>query len=132
MPVNSMKDNSSQEYDSFELDDPELLQFLDDAEVNSRKRPRSVSPDILEPAAQRLPTHPSAAGQAYLDAETYGASRFGELGQYMRRKRAKLQIQNAHIDERDDEEGGVVERSRIFQGLAIYVCVDIRRRAHES
>lgn len=124
--MTSMKDNSSQEYDSFELDDPELLQFLDDAEAKSRKRPRSISPDTHEPATQRLPTHPPAAGQAYLDTETYGASRFGELGQYMRRKRAKLQIQNAHINERDDGEGGeMIERSRIFQGLAIYVCVDI-------
>ena len=48
------------------------------------------------------------------DEAVYGASRFGDFGQYMRRKRAKLQIQNADISEG-------TQRSRLFKGLAIYV-----------
>jgi hypothetical protein len=54
------------------------------------------------------------------DQETYGASTFGGFGQYMRRKRAKLQIQNAQMDDTDDKSS---EKSRIFQGIAIYVRV---------
>ncbi|KAF7794734.1 hypothetical protein EIP86_005872 [Pleurotus ostreatoroseus] len=54
----------------------------------------------------------------YLDSHTYGASRFGEFGEYMSRKRAKLQIQNTEMDE-DGEE--IVQKSRIFQGLEIYI-----------
>jgi DNA repair protein REV1 len=53
--------------------------------------------------------------------DTYGASRFGEFGNYMRRKRAKLQIQNDQMlgSSKDDASGEI--RSRIFQGIAIYV-----------
>ena len=52
------------------------------------------------------------------DEETYGAASFGGFGQYMRRKRAKLQIQNAQMDDTGDKSS---EKSRIFQGIAIYV-----------
>lgn len=52
------------------------------------------------------------------DEETYGASTFGGFAQYMRRKRAKLQIQNAEMDDTDEKSS---EKSRIFQGTAIYV-----------
>ncbi|KAI0696583.1 DNA repair protein [Cerioporus squamosus] len=55
-----------------------------------------------------------------LNSHTYGASRFGEFGEYMARKRAKLQIQNAEIEE-DEDEDGEAPRSRIFQGLQIYI-----------
>lgn len=58
------------------------------------------------------------AKAGYLTPETYGASKFGDWGQYMSRKRAKLQVQNTEIDE-DSEE--VVQKSRIFRGLEIYV-----------
>ena len=52
------------------------------------------------------------------DEETYGASSFGGYGQYMRRKRAKLQIQNAQIDSADET---LRNKSRIFRDIAIYV-----------
>lgn len=39
----------------------------------------------------------------------------------MRRKRAKLQIQNGEIDAEGDGEGGASAKSRIFRGLAIYI-----------
>ncbi|THG97509.1 hypothetical protein EW026_g4505 [Hermanssonia centrifuga] len=54
---------------------------------------------------------------SYMSSNTYGASRFGEFGEYMSRKRAKLQIQNAEMDGDD----GAVESSRIFRGLQIYI-----------
>jgi DNA repair protein REV1 len=50
------------------------------------------------------------------DNDIYGASRFGDYGEYMRRKRAKLQIQNAALRDIDDVHGG-----GIFRGLSIYV-----------
>jgi DNA repair protein REV1 len=52
------------------------------------------------------------------DEETYGASSFGGYGQYMRRKRAKLQIQNVQMDDSGDK---LPDKSRIFRGIAIYV-----------
>ncbi|KAF9234509.1 hypothetical protein BU15DRAFT_89977 [Melanogaster broomeanus] len=48
--------------------------------------------------------------------EIYGASRFGDFGEYMRRKRAKLQIQNADLETDSNE-----EKSNIFKGLSVYV-----------
>jgi DNA repair protein REV1 len=45
----------------------------------------------------------------------YGASRFGEFGEYMRRKRAKLQIQNQALEDKASTSRG------IFEGVAIYV-----------
>ncbi|KAI0668358.1 DNA repair protein [Trametes maxima] len=59
-----------------------------------------------------------SSNASYLESHTYGASRFGEFGEYMTRKRAKLQIQNAEMDV--DEENPV-QRSRIFHGLQIYI-----------
>ena len=47
--------------------------------------------------------------------DTYGASHFGGRGQYVRRKRAKLQIKN-----QDLEESGTND-VKIFGGLSIYV-----------
>jgi DNA repair protein REV1 len=52
------------------------------------------------------------------DQDIYGAASFGEFGEYMRRKRAKLQIQNSHLAEAGDKSS---EKSEIFKGLAIYV-----------
>jgi DNA repair protein REV1 len=45
--------------------------------------------------------------------DIYGASSFGDYGEYMSRKRAKLQIQNANM---------VDLKSTIFEGIEIYVC----------
>jgi hypothetical protein len=51
--------------------------------------------------------------------DTYAASRFGGIGDFMRRKRAKLQIQNADIREGASPGGAC----RLFNGLSIYVRV---------
>ncbi|TFK40634.1 hypothetical protein BDQ12DRAFT_679787 [Crucibulum laeve] len=49
--------------------------------------------------------------------DTYAPTRFGEFGDYMRKKRAKLQIQNAQLAVL----GGDDEGSQIFRGIAIYI-----------
>ena len=59
-------------------------------------------------------------GDSYLDGHTYGASRFGEFGEYMTRKRAKLQVQNAEIEPEEDDGASA---SKLFSGLQIYVRV---------
>ncbi|OBZ75554.1 DNA repair protein rev1 [Grifola frondosa] len=55
---------------------------------------------------------------SYMSSYTYGASHFGDYGEYMSRKRAKLQLQNAEMDVKD---GGSEARGRIFHGLQIYI-----------
>ena len=79
----------------------------------ARKRFRSGSVNDT-PEAQGQ----SISGIRDADSDTYAASRFGHFGEYMRRKRAKLQIQNAHWEDQD-------HCKQIFRGLAIYVCPNI-------
>lgn len=57
---------------------------------------------------------------SYLSSDTYGASRFGDFGEYMHRKRQKLQIQNSAMD----DSGPNSQSFNLFQGLQIYVSVD--------
>ncbi|KAH7318839.1 hypothetical protein B0J17DRAFT_711096 [Rhizoctonia solani] len=49
--------------------------------------------------------------------DTYHASKFGEFGDYFRRKRAKLQNQNADLSTQDNR----LSESSIFKLLAIYI-----------
>jgi len=72
------------------------------------KRKRSLSPEPV----------PHNHHQITAPDDTYGASTFGGFGDYMRRKRAKLQVQNEHMTE--DEQSGPKTQG-IFHGLAIYV-----------
>ncbi|KAF8652221.1 hypothetical protein AX16_004499 [Volvariella volvacea WC 439] len=81
------------------------------------KRKRSLSPELRsvspEQALQEKIQKPAA--KVYDDSgDVYGAAHFGEFGEYMQRKRAKLQIQNAEIAEAGSQ-------SKIFEGLSIYV-----------
>lgn len=86
------------------------------AQSRYRKRARSVS-SIDEPV--HSPTNsPTGLSSSHLVSDTYGASRFGEFGEYMRRKRAKLQIQNAEIG---DSQRGKAPGSELFKGLSIHV-----------
>ena len=88
------------------------------------KRPRSPDDDYYSDDGAQYHANLKAVdavnedGESYLDGHTYGASRFGEFGEYMARKRAKLQVQNAEI-EGEDEDGGT--KSTLFKGLQIYV-----------
>ncbi|KAL1718502.1 hypothetical protein EV715DRAFT_201040 [Schizophyllum commune] len=70
------------------------------ATANPLKRPRTDS----EPEDSQVVTND--------DDDTYAPSKFDGFGDYMRRKRAKLQIQNAEFDS---------EAPKIFKDLAIYI-----------
>ena len=61
-------------------------------------------------------THDEVAGD-YLNSRVYGAATFGDFGEYMVRKRAKLQVQNQTLT----SSSGLKISSKIFQGVGIYV-----------
>ncbi|KAF8638896.1 hypothetical protein AX17_001947 [Amanita inopinata Kibby_2008] len=61
-------------------------------------------------------TSPRFLGEEEDDEHIYGASHFGAFGEYMQRKRAKLQIQNAAL-----AQSNAVENSGIFKGLSIHI-----------
>ncbi|KAH9842469.1 DNA repair protein [Rhodofomes roseus] len=130
---------SSDYYDN----DPEFLKALNEAVIDiddQQTAPsRRTPPPTERPTPARLPSSKRArtpdsdeegvnyhgvlgsvgAGghnTTYLDSHTYGAARFGEFGEYMARKRAKLQVQNAEMD--TDEADATL---RIFKGLQIYI-----------
>lgn len=104
--------NSSAYYES---DDPEFLAALQTAVL-----PGDVPGDVEVKDAD-IDERPPPCSQPSLkrrldsdvDDDTYGPSKFGGFGEYMRRKRAKLQVQNTAIGSGSDQ--------RIFDGLAIYV-----------
>lgn len=86
------------------------------AQSRYRKRAHSVSSND-EPA--HSPTDsPTGISTSYLDPDTYGASRFGDFGEYMRRKRAKLQMQNAEMG---DTPRGKGSGRQLFKGLSIHI-----------
>ena len=104
-----------------EDDEPPLPQLESPTPAQSRykKRAYSVSSDDEHPAlAYSEAGSPNRISGSYLDSDTYGASRFGGFGEYMRRKRAKLQIQNAEIG---DISGAGTSKSKLFNGLSIHV-----------
>ncbi|KAG1868894.1 hypothetical protein C8R48DRAFT_747200 [Suillus tomentosus] len=117
---------STDSSDLFGPDDPEFLEALRnavlpgdqitapsaDTESLSRKRHRDESDEQqVETTSHGTLTHRLRDTED--DPEIYGASRFGHYGEYMHRKRAKLQIQNADI--------GVGTTTKIFSGLSIYI-----------
>ena len=81
------------------------------------KRKRSLTP--LQGAPDGINRDENI--QVSPEDDTYGAATFGEFGEYMRRKRAKLQIQNAQILAADKTGGMEGITSQIFKGVAIYV-----------
>ncbi|KAJ8699295.1 deoxycytidyl transferase [Pleurotus ostreatus] len=104
--------NSSAYYES---DDSEFLAALQTAVL-----PGDVPGDI-EVKDVVIDERPPPCSQPSLkrrldsdvDDDTYGPSKFGGFSEYMRRKRAKLQVQNTAIGSASDQ--------RIFDGLAIYI-----------
>ncbi|KAF4609103.1 deoxycytidyl transferase [Pleurotus pulmonarius] len=104
--------NSSAYYES---DDPEFLVALQTAVL-----PGDV-PEDVELKDVHVDEQPPPCSQPSLkrrldsdvDDDTYGPSKFGGFGDYMRRKRAKLQVQNIAIGSGVDQ--------KIFKSLAIYI-----------
>ncbi|KAJ7084799.1 hypothetical protein B0H15DRAFT_783559, partial [Mycena belliarum] len=112
-PLVKSGSNSS---DYFEDDDPAFLEALD-ATVLPGDIPatrESDSDDLEPPPPAQVSLKRRHAEPDPVDEATYGASRFGEFGEYMQRKRAKLQIQNSEINT-------TIAQSHIFKGIAIYV-----------
>src|SRR6267154_631995 len=90
------------------------------AQSRYKKRAYSESSDDEHPEQAYSPVHsPDRGTSSYLDSETYGSSRFGDFGEYMRRKRAKLQIQNAEM--RGSTPKVIAPTSKLFSGLSIHV-----------
>lgn len=61
--------------------------------------------------------HNEQKSQYLKDETTYGAASFGGFGEYMARKRAKLQIQNAELDVSED----MSTKGKLFTGLQIHI-----------
>jgi DNA repair protein REV1 len=130
MDLDPQVPSSNPSSDLFGSDDTDFLEALSNAVLpgdvqppeSSLKRPRSPQP---EPTAQSrvlplLPIVDHDNPESQVDQDIYGPSRFGQYGEYMRRKRAKLQIQNTYL-EQDGVDEVTGSRSQIFRGMAIYV-----------
>ncbi|KAF8839868.1 DNA repair protein [Paxillus ammoniavirescens] len=80
---------------------------------HKRKRSQSQNSENLVDLSEYTDTtkQQNASGG---NEDIYGVSRFGHWGEYMRRKRAKLQIQNASLDFNE-------RRSNIFKDISVYV-----------
>lgn len=89
-------------------------QLVDSEAKAKAKRSRSPS-ESPEDRGQPSKTTLHRLNGPENDTEIYGASHFGEWGEYMQRKRAKLQIQNTSL------EGPSDAKSDIFRGLSIYI-----------
>lgn len=146
MPV-QLATNDSTSSDYFEPEDPDFIDALQatvlpgdivaaDPQPSAQEQAESEWAQVIEAGqpSESLKRSHSVMNEEGTDNmaqensegstdDTYGASRFGGFGDYMRRKRAKLQIQNAHMSDnaKDGDAPGEI-RSRIFKGIAIYVC----------
>ncbi|KAJ7030391.1 hypothetical protein C8F04DRAFT_1222377 [Mycena alexandri] len=112
-----------QSSDYFDDEDPAFLNALDATvlpgdlpSAKSKSNSESDSEDLEPPP----PGQPSLKRRLYaangpdpVDEGVYGPSEFGGFGQYMKRKRAKLQIQNSEIKTAAD--------TQIFRGISVYV-----------
>ncbi|EIW85594.1 DNA repair protein [Coniophora puteana RWD-64-598 SS2] len=132
----SASNSSSALYDP---DDPEFLEILQSAVLSGDDIPQTTAgndgkgsdgvskkSNPAEPVKTRGKKREREEGDTHAGGrdvitfddgtEVYGEAHFGNFGEYMRRKRAKLQIQNAQMIGKKD---GV--KSGIFTGIAIYV-----------
>lgn len=104
-----MNDTQSSDLFGNDEEDEEFLEALMDMPVDS---PSRALPPKRKRSSSPIPaTLPSGADY---DEAVYGSTKFGDWGDYMRKKRAKLQIQNS------------VATTGIFKGLAIHVGRGIR------
>ncbi|KAF9480856.1 hypothetical protein BDN70DRAFT_931346 [Pholiota conissans] len=89
-------------------------QNLEPGSDHQKSQDEFEPPPPAQPSKRRRSPTPEKDERVNSDDEVYGVAHYGNFGEYMRRKRAKLQIQNAQIGGRDDN-------PKIFEGLAIYV-----------
>ena len=133
MEPQASQSNSS---DYFEDEDPQFLEALGTAvlpgdlpnepDPEEEESQELALPPPFQPSVKRRYSHTSLDEEKndselnVIENDTYGASRFGGFGEYMGRKRAKLQIQNAELKQPSETDD--VAKSQIFKGIAIYVC----------
>ena len=127
MPSPHTNNPQSQESSSdwFSSDPGVYVQALDEFEQSlAQQDPQPYADEEHEIQIQEIQSpstpHKRTHGEVTvddLDSHTYGASTFGGFGEYMARKRAKLQIQNQTIPSGSELETA----SRIFRGIRIYV-----------
>ena len=148
MELQASQSNSS---DYFEEEDSQFLEALGRAvlpgDLPNEPDPEEESqelalPPASQPSLKRRHSHTLLYEEKndselnVIENDTYGASRFGGFGDYMRRKRAKLQIQNAELEQPSTTDD--MAKSQIFKGIAIYVspsytkCVDAILRVNRS
>jgi len=129
MPSSHPNKPQSQEQSSdwFSSDPAVYVQALDEFEQSLIQQDRQQSDNEQETRIQEaqppLMVHKRTHGEVtgdYLNSHTYGAATFGDFGEYMARKRAKLQVQNQTLTSDPELE----TTSKIFQGIGIYVCGD--------
>ncbi|KAF5373889.1 hypothetical protein D9758_000797 [Tetrapyrgos nigripes] len=102
--------NSSDYY--FEPDDPAFLETLQNTVL-----PGDLPVDATKALQQAQPLKRSYRESEDDRGDVYGAAHFGDFGEYMRRKRAKLQLQNAGIAGDETLE----QAPQIFKGISIYI-----------
>lgn len=127
--------SQSNSSDYFEDEDSQFLETLAttilpgdlplDIKDNDREESQEFElPPPSQPSVKRRYSHilsdeeKNSSEQNIIDNDTYGASHFGGFGEYMRKKRAKLQIQNAELEQPSATAVGV--KSHIFKGITIY------------
>ncbi|KAJ6531915.1 hypothetical protein B0H19DRAFT_1273095 [Mycena capillaripes] len=100
----------------FKEEDPAFLNALDatvlPGDVPADNKSDSDDPEPPPPGQSSLKRR-RYDGPEPVDEVIYGPSGFGEFGQYMNRKRAKLQIQNSEIT--------TTAETQIFKGISVYV-----------
>ena len=122
MPSSHTNKPQSQEPSSdwFSSDPAVYLQALDEFEQSLAqqidKEQEIEIQEVQPPPTLHKRTHAEVTGD-YLNSHTYGAATFGGFGEYMARKRAKLQVQNQTLTSESELEIA----SKIFQGIGIYV-----------
>ncbi|KAG9010517.1 deoxycytidyl transferase [Tulasnella sp. JGI-2019a] len=100
--------STSDAYD-IDLDNAHLPMEDDDEDPD-------VNPALFTRQRRPTPERPNAQNESYV----YGAANFGGFGEYMFRKRAKLQFQNQDLSNEGESKGAGRNRT-IFKGVAIYV-----------
>lgn len=127
--------SQSNSSDYFEDEDSQFLEALGTAvlpgdlpnepDPEEEESQELALPPPFQPSVKRRYSHTSLDEEKndsepnVIENDPYGASRFGGFGEYMGRKRAKLQIQNAELKQPSATDD--VAKSQIFKGIAIYV-----------
>ena len=119
-------------------DDPDYLDALANLPIDATSPSLAQSGDLGEGTSKPLaPDSPTSrtlkrafphndsedsrqmsVGNDEVDPDIYGPSKFGGFGEYMARKRRKLQIQNAEI-----LNGSQGLKPQVFKGIGIYVSI---------